>query len=103
MILWEILVPKSKVLDDGRLDEYRLFYHCEWDDYVDNITGGLTIMRSSQGSWRDDNGGIIKERMIPVRIACTAEQMVMIAEFTKRHYDQEKVMYYKLSDEVYFV
>lgn len=98
--LWEILVPKG-IHPYGRC--WPLEHHQKWDDYVDSISGGLTVMKLSRGSWRDETGGRVKEEMIPVRIACSADQIETIAKFTKYHYDQEKVMYFKLSDEVHFV
>jgi len=93
--LWEILVPKENVVP--------IDHHHAWDDYVESITGGLTVMKSSRGYWRDKDGSRIKEEMIPVRIACSAAQIEDIAKFTKTHYKQKQVMYYRLSDEVHFV
>lgn len=66
-------------------------YHQEWDEFVRNVTGGLTIHRAARGQWEDRDGKLYKEIMIPVRIACTQEQIAEIAEFTIQHYKQKAV------------
>ena len=96
--LWEILVPCQR--NDGK--PYRTRHHRAWDLQVERITGGLTIMRPALGQWRSPATGTLhKERMIPVRIACTREQMREILRRTLVHYpEQEEVMAYLISDEV---
>lgn len=39
--------------------------------------------------------------MIPVRIACSEEQIHGIAKFTAGYYQQEAVMYYLVSEKVF--
>jgi len=85
--LWEILVPYSI----GRKN-VQVPYHREWDEKVMAITGGLTIMRAAKGAWNSPNTGKShRELMIPVRIACTEEQIAKIAKMTIEHYRQEAV------------
>jgi hypothetical protein len=96
--LWKILVPKSN--GDGDID---ITVHRIWDNKVRKITGGLTIHRSALGNWVSPKGELVEERMIPVEIVCTEEQMHEIGRMTKEFYRQEKVMYYKVSNEVYIV
>ena len=96
--LWEILVPKHL---DGR--EILVQKHQIWDRQVRVLSGGLTIMRTGRGEWVSPEGTTISEMMIPVRVCCTAEAMKLIATMTLGYYEQEAVMYYKLSDEVYIV
>lgn len=85
--MWEILVPYSI----GRKN-VQVPYHREWDAKVMAITGGLTIMRAAKGAWNSpETGKSHREIMIPVRIACTEEQIAEIAKMTMQHYNQEAV------------
>jgi hypothetical protein len=43
------------------------------------------------------------EKVIPVRIMCTAKQIQQIISLTLEHYRQKAVLAYKLSNEVFFV
>jgi hypothetical protein len=97
--LWEILVPT--VSNDGV--PYRTRFHRVWDAKVRNISGGLTIYKPAFGQWTSDSGEVYRERMIPVRIACSAEHMAKIADLTAKHYTQLAVMYYRVSQEVHVV
>lgn len=94
--LWEILVPT--VRNDGRA--IRLRFHRVWDNKVRAISGGLTILPVNIGQWVSPEGQLYKERMIPVRIACTQEEMAVIADETAKHYEQLAVMYYLVSEKV---
>lgn len=106
--LFEILVPAqfaNKVDEDGFPINIPIEMHRFWDMKVLAITGGLTIRQAAKGLWKSKIGEevITEEPMIPVRIACTNTQMQEIAQFTKEWYQQEAIMYYKLSDEVFFI
>lgn len=95
--MWEILVPT--VHSDGRPIKTR--YHKVWDNQVVQITGGLTILPpTSKGKWVCPQGKLSEERMIPVRVVCTKEQINMIITMTLAYYDQTAVLAYKISDEV---
>lgn len=94
--LWEILVPTIR--SNGSFIRTR--FHRVWDSKVREITGGLTILPPAKGHWVSPDGGIFEERMIPVRIMATMEQMKKIAVMTKSYYEQEAVMYYRISDVV---
>ena len=74
-----------------------------WDSFVRDITGGLTIFAPGKGQWVNDDNEVIEEKVIPVNIACTDEQFEKIISFTLNHYDQDALMYYKISEEVYIV
>lgn len=78
-------------------------YHRVWDEKVRAISGGLTILRPAIGQWISPNGELFKERMIPVRVACTENQIREIALFTKGYYNQLAVMYYRVADMVVVV
>ena len=94
--LWEILVPT--VGNDGK--PFRLHRdHKPWDAKVQVICGGLTLMPVLNGRW-SYKGAEFKERMIPVRIMATHEEMEQIVDMTMEHYDQLAVMAYKVADEV---
>lgn len=94
--LWEILVPT--VRPDGR--PIRTRYHRVWDAKVRDITGGLTILPVAKGQWVAPDGELFTERMIPVRIACSRDQIEAIAEMTISYYDQQAVLAYRVGDEV---
>ena len=63
----------------------------------------MTIFAPGKGQWVNDEKRLIEERIIPVNIACTEKQITQIVKFTMRHYRQEAVMYYKVSDDVFIV
>jgi hypothetical protein len=96
--LWEILVPC--VRNDGR--PIRARYHRVWDKTVRAISGGLTIMPPSRGQWLSPDGELFNERMIPVRFVATEEEADKIAAMTVGYYEQQSVMYYKVSSDVRF-
>lgn len=96
MKFYEILVPT--VSNNGK--PYRTRYHRVWDEKVRKITGGLTIISPIKGQWISANGKLFIERMIPVRVACTKEQIDQIADMTAEYYNQLAIMYYLISEEV---
>ncbi len=96
MDVWEILVPTT--MPDGR--PIRTRQHRVWDNQVRKITGGLTIMPPVRGQWISQDDELYQERMIPVRIACTREQMDTIADMTAKFYQQIAIMFYHISSEV---
>lgn len=93
--MWEILVPKC----DNEGKEFSISYHKWWDDYIKNISGGMTIMRSAKGIWVNDDK-VYEERMIPVRVICYEEDINRILAYTKVYYSQIAVCAYKISDKV---
>ena len=96
--LYEILVPQT--FNNGEFIPVEV--HNMWDSIVNEISKGMTISRSAKGVWVSSSG-TIEERMVPVKIFCTPKEMKEIAIKTKKFYSQEKVLYYKVSNEVYFV
>lgn len=95
-MLWEILVPT--VRNDGK--PYRTRYHRVWDQKIRQISGGLTILPVAKGQWVAPDGKLFTERMIPVRIVATRDQIEQIVDLTMKYYDQLAVLAYKISDEV---
>jgi hypothetical protein len=123
MELWEILVPtQMENLTKTKIKPVRTNHHRQWDKFVRNISGGLTVLTPVKGQWVSHSvipqitelgktiGGVtqaplfnrvlVEERMIPVRIACSRDDISKIIKFTLKHYRQEAVMCYRLSDEV---
>lgn len=95
MILYEILVPTCR--NDGRPISARC--HRVWDNKVINIAGGITILNPAKGTWVSPKGETFKERMIPVRILCTREQIEKIIDMTIEYYEQEAVLAYVISSD----
>ena len=93
--LWEILVPTQT--NNGT--PIRTRQHREWDQRVRSISGGSTIYPVAKGAWKSPSEELFEERMIPVRIACTEEEIEQIADVTADFYDQEAVAYYKVSED----
>ncbi len=92
--LWEVLVPQA--FNSG--ETVPVTHHHAWDKAVRRIAGGLTILRSAKGVWESPSGDIFQEVMIPVRIACSEEQIRQIIAMTIAHYEQEAVLAYLISE-----
>lgn len=99
MNMWEILVPT--VRNCGK--PFRTRYHRVWDKKVREISGGLTIMSPVKGQWVNPDGILFAERMIPVRIIATEEQIEKIIAMTIKYYDQEAVLCIRVADVVKLV
>ena len=93
MKLWEILVPTLR-----NEKPVRTRSHKEWDARVRRIAGGLTILKPVKGEWVSPSGELFSERMIPVRIMCSEEQIEQVADLTAEFYCQEAVMYYLIAE-----
>ena len=93
--LWEILIPCS--WSDGVWIDIAV--HEKWDKRCREISTGLTILRSVKGVWEDDSQEYV-ERMIPVRLVATRDDIMALVKFTKEFYKQAAIMCYKLSDDV---
>lgn len=98
--LWEILVPTMMINIHAKLVPVRTRHHRVWDSHVRKISGGLTILTPAKGQWISSSGALFSERMIPVRIMCTEKEINLISDLVAKHYNQEAVMYYKVSDNV---
>lgn len=98
--LWEILVP---TVHPVTLKSIRTRFHRVWDHKVKEISGGLSILKPLKGMWvNPDTKDTETERMIPVKISCTKEQIIKIIDMTIVYYAQHTVMAYKISEEVIF-
>lgn len=94
--MWRIFVPAAS--NEG--EEYTVAEHNVWDALVREITGGLTIHKTAKGQWVSPKGELFVEKMIPVDVACTRDQINQIAKMTAEFYKQQAVLCYKMSDEV---
>lgn len=92
-MLWEILVP---TIMHG--NPVRTRFHRVWDEKVREISGGLTVLRPAKGYWVNPEGELSEERMIPVRVKCTEEEIELISDLTAKYYQQEAVMYTLVSE-----
>ncbi len=95
--VWEILVPA----ENNSGVEFTLEHHKKWDEFVKNLTGGLTIMKSAKGQWIY-NKKTYFDKVIPCRIACSPKKIKKIIDFTIKHYEQKAVYAYKVSKTVIF-
>lgn len=95
--LYQILVPTM----DRFGDEIHVDKHRDWDAYVRNLAGGLTVLKPSKGQWVSPDGILFHEKMIPVLIFCEEENIDKIADYTAGFYSQEAVMYWLVSDTVH--
>jgi len=97
--MWEIFVPTERRTEPGKY--YTTRYHRVWDGKVRAITGGLTVMAPARGQWINPmTGDLFQERMIPVRIMATRDEIEKIVDLTLEYYNQLAVLCYKISDEV---
>lgn len=96
MNLYEILVPCQT--NDGK--PIRTRQHREWGRRIRRIVGGLTILSPTKGQWVSQEDKLFCDRMIPVRIAASADEMEKIADITAAFYNQRAVMFYELSTKV---
>jgi len=93
--MWEILVPAS-----NKNQEFTYEHHKQWDEFVIAISGGITVMKTAKGEWVSPESTRFRDRMIPVRVKCTRSEIEKIIDFTIKHYEQEAVLAYKISEEV---
>lgn len=100
--LWEILIPKTDY-SQFPFEDFSINHHNDWDNKVLAISGGLTIQREAIGLWVRGENNCIREKVIPVKIACADKDIRQIANFTKHHYKQDVVLYYELSNNVHFI
>lgn len=91
--LWEILVPT--IHPNGK--PIRTRYHRVWDAKVRAMAGGLSIMKPLKGQWVSPDDELFCERMIPVRIGCTEDEINKIADMTAKYYSQKAIMFYAVS------
>lgn len=97
MSLYTILVPCK--MNTGR--PIRTRQHRVWDAKVKALTGGLTILPPAKGQWVSPTGQEFIERMIPVNIQATEDQMKEIVAMTAKFYEQEAIMWWMVTPHVH--
>jgi len=93
--MYEVYVPATD--PEGRLIE--MAYHHIWDAKVRKLTQGLTVFQPAKGQWENE-GVLYRDIMLPVRIACTPEQLEEIVNMTAAHYRQRAVIRNLVSTDV---
>ncbi len=101
MPMWNILVPADKPKHfPGKKRWFSIKHHRLWDKKVAAISGGLTIFQPAKGTWISREGEKFEEKVIPVWVSCSREQIEKIMDMTARHYGQLAVLAYQVSDTV---
>lgn len=67
------------------------------------VAGGLTVLMAVKGKWINPDKKLFDERMIPVRIVATEDEIKKIIAITLEFYNQEAVLCYMVSDKVMLV
>jgi hypothetical protein len=98
--LYQIFVPTQRNNPVGKNKFYSTRFHRVWDQKVRTITGGLTIHTPTKGQWVAPDGKLFQERMIPVQIVCTDDEIIQIADMTAQYYEQEAIMYFMVTSKV---
>lgn len=93
--LWEILVP-TIYRPTGKPIHTR--FHRVWDQKVRAITGGLTTFQPVKGQWISPDNHLFNDRMIPVRVLATEDEIKQIVTLTGQYYKELAVMYYLVSE-----
>ena len=93
--MWCVLVPLNN--NDGEV--FPIEKHHEWDKFIADNCGGLTLLPSLVGKFGVDKD-IIEDKVKPVMVACTRAQIIGVLDYTRRFYDQKGVLAYKISDDV---
>ena len=77
MKLYEVLIPRA----DNEKNIFSRAHNLLWQEEVRKSAGGLSLCPAIEGQW--ENGGkVYREKMIPVRIACSAKNC-KISQFCK--------------------
>ena len=98
MNLYEILIPRA----DNQKNIFSRAHNLLWENEARKIAGGLSVCPPIEGQWEND-GKVYREKMIPVRIACSARKIAKLVNFAKLHFRQLSIMYYPVSRDVRFV
>ena len=96
--MWEIFVPASNIDAEFSYEHHKIF-----DEFVKQKAQGITVMRGAKGEWISPSGVLFKDRIIPCRICCSIGDIHSIMRFALKHYNQEAIMAYKISDHVLMV
>jgi len=101
--LWQIFVPTQRNNPIGKKLFYSTRFHRVWDSKVMEITKGLTICTPTKGQWMAGDGKLFLEKMIPVLIFCTEEEINKICDMSASYYEQKAMFFYKVTDSVQII
>lgn len=96
--MWNIFIPVQDN-DGNRFDEQ---YMDSWFNMAATVSGGLTILSESIGKYTSDQY-TYEEPILPVLLYATKNDLVTLATVAKNMFKQETVLFYKVSDDVYFI
>lgn len=88
--LWEMLIPENYL----KTKQFTL-----WQELVHDISGGITILSTAKGTWISPKGDLLKDAMVPIRFIATEVEAQTIAELSLVYFEQQAIMYYKISDQ----
>jgi len=97
--LYEILIPV--VANDGQT--FCAEHNECWRKMVRGLCNGLTVFQQVSGEWVSPNGQLFAEQMVPVRVLATANDIKRISDYSAKHYQQEAIMFHKVTDHVSIV
>lgn len=104
--LYEIQIPVAPNLPEvficDKNGNFNQEYHDRFLAKVLTVANGYTALPIVEGAWINGSGKTFIEKMIPVRIFCTDENITEIASFAKRHYDQEAIFVVELGTAIFF-
>ena len=90
--LYEILLPATASRKQ----------HRRWEAHISHLAGGVSILSDQiEGRWKSKTV-VIRERQIPIRIACSRIVLGKVLRFTAIHFRQTEVLGYLVSSEVIF-
>lgn len=74
-----------------------------WKRELIDKCGGYTIGPTCEGAWKASEGRVIVEPILPVTLLCSEVTIREIALYIKHTYNEESVMFWKLSNEAFLI
>jgi hypothetical protein len=94
--LWEIFIPKNH----NKEMIYGVSHHREWNRKVTKETNVILLSSSSykEKSCPTIEEPFFSEEMLLLRVYCTQEELDRILDITVDHYDRDKIIAFKISE-----
>ncbi len=112
---FEILIPVAPNKGEPTTDEmyakldfnkdgtiFNKAHHGTFIRKVLTVAGGYSWLPEIDGAWVNSHCEVVKEKMIPIRVACTDENIKEIASFAKQHYEQEAIFVLEIGTARFF-
>lgn len=93
--LWNVYVPYTYY-------PHELTTLNDWVEEINPINTGLTVFENVLGLYKHE-GKIIPDSIQVVQMISTHEQVAAFAQLIKSKLNQTSVMYYKVSEDLYFI